>query len=74
MNPQRFALTFPAGSSQKWFDGQAEVILRAEFFGTSPVITLQPVSQSIAVGATATFTSAASGTPAPSGQWQVLKT
>ena len=37
---------------------------------TPPVITTQPVSQSELVGATATFTSAASGTPAPTFQWQ----
>ena len=35
----------------------------------APVITLQPVSQSDPVGATAFFTIAATGTPAPTFQW-----
>jgi acetyl esterase/lipase len=36
-----------------------------------PVVTTQPVSQTVAAGQTATFTVAASGTPAPSTQWQL---
>ncbi len=37
---------------------------------TPPTITSNPVSQSAAVGSQVTFTAAASGTPAPSVQWQ----
>ena len=37
---------------------------------TAPVITLQPVDQTVAAGNPATFTAAASGTPAPTFQWQ----
>ena len=37
---------------------------------TAPVITLNPVSQNADVGATVVFTSGASGTPAPTYQWQ----
>jgi alpha-tubulin suppressor-like RCC1 family protein len=37
----------------------------------APVITTQPISQSVAPGGTATFTAAASGTPTPTVQWQV---
>lgn len=37
---------------------------------TSPVITTQPISVSVASGGTATFTAAASGTPSPTVQWQ----
>jgi hypothetical protein len=37
---------------------------------TAPAITTQPQSQTVAVGATVTFTAAASGTPAPTLQWQ----
>jgi len=37
----------------------------------APSVTLQPTSQSVSAGQTATFTAAASGTPAPSVQWQV---
>jgi BclA C-terminal domain/Collagen triple helix repeat (20 copies)/Immunoglobulin domain len=36
-----------------------------------PVITQQPTTQSVVVGATATFTAAASGTPTPTVQWQM---
>ena len=37
----------------------------------SPVVTTQPTSQTVAAGTTATFTAAATGTPAPSVQWNV---
>ncbi len=36
----------------------------------APSITTQPVSQSVTAGASVTFTGAASGTPAPTYQWQ----
>jgi streptogramin lyase len=36
-----------------------------------PTVTTQPTNQTVTAGATATFTSAASGTPAPTVQWQV---
>jgi hypothetical protein len=38
--------------------------------GTVPVITTQPVSQTVTAGATATFIAAATGNPAPSVKWQ----
>jgi hypothetical protein len=37
----------------------------------APVITANPANQSVAAGATATFTAAASGNPTPTVQWQV---
>ena len=37
----------------------------------APVVTTQPVSQSIAAGSKVTFTAAASGYPTPTVQWQV---
>ena len=37
----------------------------------APTITLQPSSQMVTAGQTATFTAAASGTPTPTVQWQV---
>ena len=36
----------------------------------APVITTQPVSQTVNAGASVTFTAAASGTPAPTFQWK----
>ena len=38
---------------------------------TSPIITLQPVSQMVTSHATATFTIAATGNPAPTYQWNL---
>lgn len=38
---------------------------------TPPSVTAQPGNQTVTLGATATFTAAASGSPAPSVQWQV---
>jgi photosystem II stability/assembly factor-like uncharacterized protein len=38
---------------------------------TAPSVTTQPVSQTVVVGDTAVFNAAASGTPAPSVQWQL---
>ena len=37
----------------------------------SPTITVEPANQTVLVDATANFTAAASGTPAPTVQWQV---
>jgi hypothetical protein len=37
----------------------------------APAVTTQPTNQTVCAGATATFTAAASGTPAPTVQWQV---
>jgi alpha-tubulin suppressor-like RCC1 family protein len=37
----------------------------------APVVTIEPLNQSVASGGTATFTAAASGTPTPTVQWQV---
>jgi len=38
--------------------------------GTPPVITTQPVSQTVTIGAMATFTATASGTPSPTYRWR----
>ncbi|HTU21258.1 MAG TPA: immunoglobulin domain-containing protein [Gemmataceae bacterium] len=37
----------------------------------APTVTTQPTNQTVTAGATATFTTAASGTPTPTVQWQV---
>ena len=39
--------------------------------GTAPVVTTNPASQTIASGASVTFTAAATGSPTPAVQWQV---
>jgi hypothetical protein len=36
-----------------------------------PVVTLQPMSETVPLGGTDTFTAAATGTPTPSVQWQI---
>ena len=38
---------------------------------SAPAVTLQPANQSVTAGNTATFTTAASGSPTPTVQWQV---
>src|ERR1019366_485229 len=38
---------------------------------TAPAVTTNPVNQTVTVGATPSFTAAASGNPAPTVQWQV---
>jgi hypothetical protein len=38
---------------------------------TAPVVTTQPLDQTVCPGANATFTAAASGSPSPAVQWQV---
>ncbi len=40
----------------------------------APTFTTQPASQTVSVGATVTFTAAASGTPAPTYQWSLNNT
>ena len=46
------------------------VALTVNAASTAPSITTQPSAQSVVAGSTATFTAAASGTPAPTWQWQ----
>lgn len=46
------------------------VALTVAASNVAPTITTQPTAQSVTVGATATFTAAASGTPTPTYQWQ----
>ena len=41
--------------------------------GILPVVTTQPADQSVIAGATATFTAAASGEPAPAVRWRVKR-
>jgi hypothetical protein len=41
------------------------------FVGTKPSVTINPKSQTVTAGNSVTFTAAATGTPAPTDQWQV---
>jgi plastocyanin len=45
-------------------------VLTVNLAGSVPVFTTQPVSQTVTVGSPVTFLAAASGTPAPTYQWQ----
>jgi hypothetical protein len=51
--------------------GQATTTAATLTVNTAPVVTTNPVNATVCEGATATFTAAASGSPAPSVQWQV---
>ena len=53
--------------SQAW---GCVVLLAPSAGGTAPAVTEDPASQTASVGSTATFTSAATGDPAPSPQWE----
>lgn len=67
---------WPRGGSLQWSTPGAGDVLRREFFrqpGVAPTITVQPTDQSGTVGGTVTFTGAATGVPAVTYQWQVLK-
>ena len=62
----RAVFTNSAGSANS---NSAEIALVS---ATAPVVTTQPVSRTRTSGSSLTFTSAASGTPTPTVQWQVL--
>jgi hypothetical protein len=49
--------------------GSATLIVTAGC--TAPAVTTQPINQSVTYGASASFTAAASGSPAPTVKWQV---
>lgn len=51
--------------------GAAILSVRVRPTGFAPQVTTQPPSESVASGASATFTAAASGSPAPSVLWEV---
>jgi hypothetical protein len=62
---------FPTSSFQSsnyWVD---VVFSTGSGSGTSPTVTTQPLSQTLCAGVNASFTSAATGSPAPTVQWQV---
>jgi uncharacterized repeat protein (TIGR02543 family) len=49
----------------------ASVTLYAQWIGSAPSITLQPTSQAVEYGSTATFSASATGNPTPTVQWSV---
>ena len=53
-------------SSNYWVD----VVFNPSSGGTAPTVTAHPVTQTVCAGNSVTFTSTASGTPAPTVQWQ----
>ena len=53
------------------FVGSATTTAATLTVNVAPVVTTQPSNQVVAIGSTATFTAAASGTPSPTVQWQV---
>ena len=53
-------------SSNYWVD----VVFNASSGGTAPTVTAHPATQTVCAGNSVTFTSAASGSPAPTVQWQ----
>ncbi len=50
---------------------QAVAAVTAPASGGAPQVTSEPAAQTVAVGASATFTAAASGSPTPSVRWEV---
>jgi hypothetical protein len=72
INLSSFFTTDLAGSSRPpspaaWDIGAYEHVSASN---SAPVITTQPASQTVAAGGSVTFTVGASGTPAPTFQWQ----
>ena len=59
-----------APSNQPAANAGKRTILRDAALTMAPAIMIQPVSQTVPAGYTATFTASASGIPAPAYQWQ----
>ncbi|ROR95562.1 immunoglobulin I-set domain protein [Salana multivorans] len=59
-----------AGDYQRGITVRFTVVGSATDPATAPVVTVQPADASVTAGETATFTAAASGTPAPSVRWE----
>ena len=58
-------VTWPGGTVSSTY-----AALTVAAAASAPVFTLQPLAQSVIVGAVVTFTAAATGVPTPTGQWQ----
>jgi hypothetical protein len=72
INPGTYTVVGSFAGSTDYTAAQSDpVTFTITSAATAPVITTNPSNQSVAVGATATFTAAASGNPAPTVQWQV---
>jgi len=65
-----FSRSFPENDPRTG-QGSASRDFRVSAATAAPVITSQPADQTVPVGGAAEFTAAATGTPAPSFQWQV---
>jgi hypothetical protein len=73
-----YSLTAQAGDSGKQFKaiftnsgGSVATNAATLTVNTPPIVTTQPSSLTVVAGQTASFTAAASGTPAPTVQWEV---
>jgi hypothetical protein len=64
----RFVVVWSSKGQDAWYFG-----VYAQRYGVDqmPAVTLHPMNQTVCAGATATFTSAASGLPEPGVKWQV---
>src|SRR5882762_6265821 len=68
-NAAKFAA--PVIVSGKVYVGTSAEVDVYGLFTSPPTITAQPANQTVTAGQTATFTAAATGSPAPTVQWQV---
>jgi hypothetical protein len=75
-----YVFTAPSTPGVEWFQavftnpiGTTTSPLFTVIVDAPPVVTTNPVSETVNAGGTATFTAAATGTPAPHVQWQISR-
>ncbi len=64
-----FPVTPDPGAVQTSRAGGEDAFVTGIIVAVAPVITVNPLSQTVTAGSTVTFTAAATGTPAPTVQW-----
>jgi len=67
---QVLSVFFSPADSANFVGVTKTVVLNVTEWRSPPVVTQEPAPQTVAAGSTATFTATASGSPAPSVQWQ----
>jgi len=60
----------PYNTSEVWVTSFGNGLMVGNLGGTAPAITTQPASRTVPLGGSVTFTATASGSPAPTFQWQ----